>query len=63
MPVEYPEWITKVAQVLLEDWHIGTSTYFCEEPSDWESATAEEIAEVIWEEYNKFVAEKSQNEI
>lgn len=45
-----PEWVTIVAQAILNEWTIGTYSRFCDEV-DFDSATVEEIAELIWREY------------
>lgn len=45
-----PEWVMKVAQALKDEWMIGTSSRFCDEV-DFDSATVEEVAKLIWREY------------
>jgi hypothetical protein len=45
-----PEWIMKVAQAIKNEWTIGTYSRFCDE-LDFDGASVEEIAELIWREY------------
>jgi hypothetical protein len=47
---DMPKWIMKVAQAIKDEWTIGTYSRFCDEV-DFDGATVEEIAELIWREY------------
>ena len=40
-------WAINAAKALEEKYSIGTSSPFCDDPPDWDSATTEEIAVVI----------------
>lgn len=44
-----PDLATKIAQRLLDEWDIGSSSRFCDDAPDYESASCEEIAAVICE--------------
>jgi hypothetical protein len=39
----------RIAKRLKDEWAIGSSSRFCDEPPDFDSASEEEIAEVIRE--------------
>lgn len=48
-----PLWVTALAELLKDTWTIGTYSSFADEV-DFDTATVEEIAKVIWEGYQMF---------
>lgn len=37
----------RIAEALTDKWQVGESTVFCDDPPDWETADAEDVAAVI----------------
>jgi len=37
----------KIAQVIHEEYSVGTASRFCDEPADWDEADDDELAELI----------------